>query len=590
MVWAAGAALALVLLVTLTALYVVFANGLVVFWPHPIEQISLADGSKLLGERREADTDPLTGRVRLKFYCANMEDMPPFRWIYEDEIVSRSRPPEVFKLDRVANLHYIGYLKEIRLPSRDAGQSDLSAKHTPLSPTDSIGPNIRRVQAELSEASLCGGLPLIPAASDAPITNSQASASQSEQLFWAIRWAKRWEEESVAPWRQKENDLARQLNDQIKYALIEARYQLQELLRSGRSETDPDCQTLAQQIEQLTEQEGRLKEQAHQLATQRAQLEAELRKNVAVFVDVHGREKLIPLVDIVRFSTPNSMSLWAKWRYYLAKWWELLSDQPREANQDGGIFPAILGTVLLVFLMAIVAFPLGVLAGVYLGEYARDNLLVRWVRVAVNNLAGIPSIVYGIFGLGFFIYLCGGTLDAWFYPARMDAREPVFGQPCILWAALTLGLLTLPVVIVSTEEALRQIPREIREGSYALGATKLQTLFRLLLPMASPGIMTGFILAMARAVGEVAPLMITGAVKSAPPPLSDQFPFIRLDRQFMHLGYHILDISCKSPNVEATKGLVYVTTLLLLAIVLVLTSTAIWLRNRMRKRYYVRAI
>ncbi len=558
----------------------VFANGLVVFWPHPIQQISLADGTTLLGQRWEEEIDPLTGRRRIKFYCANMEDMPPFRWIYEDEIVHQAQPPDVFKLDRTANLHYIGYFREIRFAGQFPSQPDPEAMEA------SAGGNRVALSTQAASAALPQALP------GGNGTSAQQTdwASKAEQLAAAIAWARQLESAEVAPWRQKENQLARQLNDQIKYALIEARYELQRLLQAGWPETDPRCQAISERIAQLTEEENRLKAQAHQLATERAKRETELRHHVAVFVDGQGREKPIPLVDIVRFSTPNSMTLWAKCRFCLAKWWELLSDQPREANQDGGIFPAILGTVLLVFLMAIVAFPLGILAGVYLGEYARDNLLVRWVRVAVNNLAGIPSIVYGIFGLGFFIYLCGGTLDGWFYPARVEAREPVFGQPCILWAALTLGLLTLPVVIVSTEEALRQIPWEIREGSYALGATRLQTLLRVLLPMASPGIMTGFILAMARAVGEVAPLMITGAVKSAPPPLSPDFPFLRLDRQFMHLGYHILDISCKSPNVEATKGLVYVTTLLLLAFVLVLTSTAIWLRNRMRKRYYVRAI
>ena len=215
---------------------------------------------------------------------------------------------------------------------------------------------------------------------------------------------------------------------------------------------------------------------------------------------------------------------------------------------------------------------------------------MRLVRIAVNNLAGIPSIVYGIFGLGFFIYLIGGNLDRWLFPARIAAGEPVFGQGCILWASLTLGLLTIPVVIVSTEEALRAIPRGIREGSYALGATKLQTLLRVLIPMATPGMMTGFILAMARAAGEVAPLMLTGAVKNAPVPLDGSFPFLHTDRQFMHLGFHILDISCKSPNVEATKPMVYVTTLLLLFIVLTMSSLAIYLRNRMRKRYQIKSL
>ena len=295
-------------------------------------------------------------------------------------------------------------------------------------------------------------------------------------------------------------------------------------------------------------------------------------------------------MDIVRFYCPNQMGIGGKIAHYFAKIWELLFADPRESNQDGGLFPAIFGTVLLVFLMAATCFPLGVLAGIYLGEYAKEGFLVRLVRVAVNNLAGIPSIVYGIFGLGFFIYLVGGNLDRCFFPERIDAGEPVLGQGCIIWASLTLGLLTIPVVIVSTEEAMRAIPQGMREGSYALGSTKFQTLMRILVPMASPGMMTGFILAMARAAGEVAPLMITGAVKNAPAPLDGSFPYLHLDRQFMHLGFHILDISCKSPNVEATKPMVYVTTLLLLLIVLSLSSFAIYLRNRMRVRFQSRTM
>jgi phosphate transport system permease protein len=333
-----------------------------------------------------------------------------------------------------------------------------------------------------------------------------------------------------------------------------------------------------------------LKKESDRLSAEIEKHEAELRKNAAIFADASGRKKKIALMDIVRFYCPNQMSTGDKIAHYFAKIWELLFADPRESNQDGGLFPAIFGTVLMVFLMAATCFPLGVLAGIYLGEYAKEGFLVRLVRIAVNNLAGIPSIVYGIFGLGFFIYLVGGNLDRWLFPERIDAGEPVFGQGCIIWASLTLGLLTIPVVIVSTEEALRAIPRGMREGSYALGSTKFQTLFRVLIPMASPGMMTGFILAMARAAGEVAPLMITGAVKNAPVPFDRTFPFLHLDRQFMHLGFHILDISCKSPNVEATKPMVYVTTLLLLGIVLSLSSIAIYLRNHMRTRYQSRAM
>jgi phosphate transport system permease protein len=206
----------------------------------------------------------------------------------------------------------------------------------------------------------------------------------------------------------------------------------------------------------------------------------------------------------------------------------------------------------------------------------------------VSNLAGIPSIVYGIFGLGFFVYGVGGTLDRLFYPERLPT--PTFGTGGILWASLTLALLTVPVVIVATEEALGAIPSGIREGSLALGATKLQTLVRILLPMASPGILTGFILSMARAAGEVAPLMITGVVKLAPSlPVDDSFPYIHLNRKFMHLGFHIYDVGFQSPNAEAAKPMVFVTTLLLVLIVLIMSSAAVHLRNRMKKRYTITA-
>jgi phosphate transport system permease protein len=278
------------------------------------------------------------------------------------------------------------------------------------------------------------------------------------------------------------------------------------------------------------------------------------------------------------------MSTGEKVLFYLNNLKVLILGQPRESNTEGGLFPAIFGTVMLIFLMSLVTFPLGVVAAIYLREYAKEGVLVRLVRIAVNNLAGIPSIVYGIFGLGFFVYGVGASIDQIFFPERLPT--PTFGTGGILWASLTLALLTVPVVIVATEEALGAIPAGIREGSLSLGATKFQTLMRTLLPMASPGIMTGLILAMARAAGEVAPLMITGVVKLAPAlPLDGTFPYLHLDRKFMHLGFHIYDIGFQSPNVEAAKPMVFVTTLLLVLIVVLMSSVAIVLRNRMKKRY-----
>jgi phosphate transport system permease protein len=278
------------------------------------------------------------------------------------------------------------------------------------------------------------------------------------------------------------------------------------------------------------------------------------------------------------------MSFLAKCGAYLERVRELLLDEPRESNTEGGLFPAIFGTVMMVLLMSVFSLPFGVIAAIYLREYARDSLMTRMVRIAVNNLAGVPSIVYGVFGLGFFVYGIGGSIDSLFFPERLPT--PTFGTGGILWASLTLALLTVPVVIVATEESLASIPKGIREGSLALGATKFQTLTKLLLPMATPGIMTGLILSMARAAGEVAPLMIVGVVKLAPTlPFDTNFPFFHMDRKFMHLGFHIYDVGFQSPNVEAAKPMVYVTTMLLLLIVVIACSSAIYLRNRMRSRY-----
>ena len=358
--------------------------------------------------------------------------------------------------------------------------------------------------------------------------------------------------------------------ESIRLRILRAQYH-------GAGDADPG-------IKALREREQALKAGFTAEIAEQATVIGHIREKRVVLHDAAGREREIPLADIVRAYRPNAMSLPQKGWFYVSKLVELFIGEPREANTEGGLFPAILGTVMMVFIMSLFSFPLGVITAVYLREYAKDGWIVRLVRIAVNNLAGIPSIVYGIFGLGFFVYGVGGALDHIFFPERLPT--PTFGTGGILWASLTLALLTVPVVIVATEEALGAIPGGVREGSLALGATKLQTLVRILLPMASPGILTGFILAMARAAGEVAPLMITGVVKLAPTlPVDGAFPFVHLNRKFMHLGFHIYDIGFQSPNVEAAKPMVFITTLLLVLIVLLLTGAAIRLRNKMKKRY-----
>jgi len=310
----------------------------------------------------------------------------------------------------------------------------------------------------------------------------------------------------------------------------------------------------------------------------------DIEKDSVVLVAAGGREIELRLSKVVRGFKPNAMGIPTKSIHYLEKLWEFVSDEPREANTEGGIFPAIFGTVMLVIIMSILVTPLGVVAAVYLREYAKQGPLTRLIRIAVNNLAGVPSIVYGVFGLGFFVYFLGGNIDQLFYPEALPA--PTFGTPGILWSSLTLALLTLPVVIVATEEGLARIPRSIREGSMALGATKAETLWRIILPMASPALMTGMILAVARAAGEVAPLMLVGVVKLAPSlPLDMNSPFIHLDRKFMHLGFHIYDVGFQSPNVEAARPLVYATALLLVVVIVALNLAAIWIRNHLREKY-----
>ena len=315
-----------------------------------------------------------------------------------------------------------------------------------------------------------------------------------------------------------------------------------------------------------------------------AKLNEDIRRDGVVVRVAGGQEVKLPMAKVIRVYQPNRMSAAEKLGHYVEKIGEFVSGDPREANTEGGIFPAIFGTVLMVLIMAIVVTPFGVVAAVYLREYAKQGLFTRIIRIAVNNLAGVPSIVYGVFGLGFFVYFVGGSIDRWFFPEALPA--PTFGTGGLLWCSVTLALLTVPVVIVATEEGLARIPSAFREGSYALGATKAETLWRIVLPMASPAIMTGLILAVARAAGEVAPLMMVGVVKLAPSlGVDGSFPYLHLDRKIMHLGFHIYDVGFQSPNVEAARPLVYATALLLVLVIVALNLTAIRIRNRLRETY-----
>jgi len=332
---------------------------------------------------------------------------------------------------------------------------------------------------------------------------------------------------------------------------------------------------------EVAQAEKKLNERYESVRQEIERLRAENARYAIRLKTADGQEKDIALADIVRAYPANQLDLIARCQVYLSRVWEFLTDEPREANTEGGIFPAIFGTAFLTLLMTIAVVPMGVLAALYLREYAKGGVIVSGLRIAINNLAGVPSIVFGVFGLGFFCYLVGGSIDSIFFQARLP--NPTFGTGGILWASLTLALLTLPVVIVATEEALAAVPRSVREGSYACGATRWQTLRRVVIPQAFPGILTGTILAMARGAGEVAPLMLTGAVKLAPElPIDHRFPYIHLQRSFMHLGFHIYDLGFQSPNSEAAKPMVFSTTLVLILLILALNLWAFALRARLR--------
>jgi phosphate transport system permease protein len=366
----------------------------------------------------------------------------------------------------------------------------------------------------------------------------------------------------------------------INYAQEQIRLNLRKLTLQGIT-SGPEVDRLQQE---MAAWEVKYSEQQVVLAALRQSLVS----SVVVAAAGNG-EKTLPLAEIICAYRPNQMNLASKVGFYATKVWEFVADDPRESNTEGGVFPAIFGTVMMVMIMSVAVTPLGVLAALYLREYARQGPFVSAVRIAVNNLAGVPSIVFGVFGVGFFIYFVGGTIDQLFFPEALPT--PTFGTGGILWASLTLALLTVPVVIVATEEGLAAIPGGAREASYALGATKFETTTRVVIPSVMPSILTGLILAMARAAGEVAPLMITGVVKLAPAlPIDGFWPFLHLERKFMHLGFHIYDVGFQSPNVDAARPMVFTTAMLLLLIVVMLNLTAITLRNRLRKKYATSAV
>ncbi len=527
--WLCGGALALNLLLVIAIMALLAYNGLSYFWQKDLIELTLLDGKKILGEvwsqeQSAAETGTRAAaaidRVRLKIGNRDVGGLD-FVWIDAKEIAGRERPRDVVMLERLEWGNFYGTMAELR-----QGGKALAAG--PDAVWRAFGPLHERKLRDLHQMEKLERGPI----GDVNYTIERLRLAEKKLEI----------DRKIAP-----------------------------------AERDRRRAGLEREVAAAQKSYDRL---AARLSQMRDRYQAE----TLVMKTAAGEIKEMPVGTVVRAIRPNVMGSLAKLRLYGERGVEFVAGDPRESNTEGGIFPAIFGTVLMVFLMSFAVAPMGVLAALYLREYAKQGLLVRIVRIAVNNLAGVPSIVFGMFGLAFFVYLIGGTIDRIFYPESLPA--PTFGTGGILWAALTLALLTVPVVIVAAEEGLAAVPRIVREGSLALGATKFETIRRVVIPAAAPGILTGMILAMARAAGEVAPLMIVGMVKLAPTlPLDGRPPFLHLERKFMHLGFHIYDVGFQSPNVEATTPLVFATALLLILVVTLMNLVAIMLRNHLRRKY-----
>lgn len=546
MVWLTGGALALALSMIAGLLLLVFVQGFSTFWPQPVVRLALHDGSAQVGEVTVDETfrpgpevlqrlDPAIAastRARLEaaggvagrrmLRTGNYElTGEHFRWVSDFEVREESLPEWAIVVERLAWGRFYGEPRAFKIGGEVVAST----------PADSW----RQFEAHHGAC-----LARVEEARELEVHAIGAINAEIEAQRLAVRGA------------ELEHGL-----DSPEHARAKAEFAARE----------PELQHAFTGIEA----------QIHALRAENSRYEI-------VFGVASGAETTLKVADVVRAYPANQLGIGGAIGVYVSRWREFLFDAPRESNSEGGVFPAIFGTVLMTLLMSVLVVPFGVLAALYLREYARQGVLVSAVRVAVNNLAGVPSIVFGVFGLGFFCYIFGGGVDELFFSERLP--NPTYGKGGLMWAAFTLALLTLPVVIVATEEALSAVPGSMREGSYACGATKWQTIQRIVLPRAMPGIMTGMILAIARGAGEVAPLMLVGAVKLVPELAIDgTFPYLHPERSFMHLGFHIYDLGFQSQNSEAAKPMVYTTTLLLIGIIVVLNLTAIWVRGRLRRKF-----
>ncbi len=682
MIWLTGGALVLCLVMIVGLLGMIVTHGLLTFWPRPIDRVTLNSGEVFLGVPTDTRDDP----PQVLYRTGNRDiGRAPFRWVPLTDIASTERPDHAALVEREAWSVWLGVPEQAVLVSEDgsrevvaegpeqtlayykqehAAARERRAKIEQLKKHD-LGEINRRIEnqrlrvrkAELDLARAGNAQAAIGWLPFAGLLLGVGGFG-----FGAYRLGKRMNGLGGLP---PSAAIAR-----VTLVLLALACGLAGYLHAPWHAGTMTEAKLAEIRSSAAELEVDLQTEYEIVLAQVRTLEAEdERQKLLVIEPTDGRfaparqiepDNPMQLSQVVRLVDANAMGFGDKLGVFLSRWWEFLSTSPREANTEGGVFPVIVGTVMLTLLLTVTVTPLGVIAALYLREYAKQGIVTSTIRIAVNNLAGVPSIVYGVFGLGFFCYTVGQFVDSgpdpsvrlpafwwwgllgiagvmmivafafgvwskpvpgteatgrqvafrrlslflWlatvacavvlvvrtpyftgFFEARAADGSPTFGARGMLWAALTLALLTLPVVIVSTEEAIAAVPNSMREGSYGCGASKWQTLRRIVIPGALPGILTGAILAMARGAGEVAPLMLVGAVKlNQDLPVSGESPYLHLDRSFMHLGFHIYDLGFQSPDSQAARPLVWTTTLLLLVIVVSLNLVAILIRAKLRSR------
>ncbi len=661
--WATGLALVLCVAMIVGLLAMIFIGGAKTFWQKPLERVELLSGESVVGIEYRTEAQP-DGTSRTLYRVGNRDlGQQPFRWISDSEVASTSIADNAILLDRQEWGIWIGVPERIYKLEDEATETvlasdtsevwgvlqqqlDLAAKRRNETEHIRSGP-IASINDKLEDLRL----------SDLNAHMNASREARPYRIGWAV-WsvlAGLFVVFGIAATRINKPAVRRVL------VILSALLLLAVYAERPWSKVPWSQERLQSHLAQTESKRAELAEEFNALNQQLAELEAEDAKYRIDVRDVtSGRlapisrslpNESMKLSQILRAVRPSDLGLGGKIELYFARWREFIWTNPREANTEGGVFPVIVGTLIVTLMLTVAVVPLGVLAALYMREYAKQGVVVSILRVAINNLAGVPSIVYGVFGLGFFCYGLGGVIDGgtdsafmlkigqwwvlvlvlaamlfvtltlagkdsknkkgwlagglWaatalltviavfstpyfegFFRAKLIDGSPTFGTSGLLWASLTLALLTLPVVIVSAEEAIAAVPASLREGSYGCGASKWQTIQRVVLPGAMPGILTGAILAMARGAGEVAPLMIVGAVKLAPKlPVDGDFPYLHADRSFMHLGFHIFDLAFKSPDSEAARGFVWTTTLLLVTLVVLMNLVAIRIRSKLKAKF-----